>query len=121
MTSGIPRNELERQAAERMAWQGYSLREIAEELDIPQSTIYGWVKGALRPANQVRTLEPEEVDTLLYLLNRERLSMEAACKRLHIGQHTARRYVQRLPRRYTYRGRTEVGGRLGPLRMGWDA
>lgn len=86
------------QRAQHLAWEGMSLSEISREMDIPQSTVYGWLNGSsvLGPnRKRYRELDDETVGRVLEIMSKG--GLDAVRLELRVSEDVIKRYIEFVP------------------------
>lgn len=91
---------------EEFSKQYYKIREVAEILDVPQSTLRFWEKEfpmikPTRSSHNIRYYRPQDIEQLRiihYLIKEKGLKIEAAREQLRSNRHNVSRRVEIIDR-----------------------
>lgn len=87
---------------EELSKQYYKIKEVAEILDVPQSTLRFWEKEfpmikPIRSSHNIRYYRPQDIELLRiihYLIKDKGLKIEAAREQLRSNKHNVSRRVE---------------------------
>lgn len=91
---------------EELSKQYYKIKEVAEILDVPQSTLRFWEKEfpmikPIRSSHNIRYYRPQDIELLRiihYLIKDKGLKIEAAREQLRSNRHNVSRRVEIIDR-----------------------
>ncbi|MBE6313807.1 MAG: MerR family transcriptional regulator [Bacteroidales bacterium] len=91
---------------EELSKQYYKIKEVAEILDVPQSTLRFWEKEfpmikPIRSSHNIRYYRPQDIELLRiihYLIKDKGLKIEAAREQLRSNKHNVSRRVEIIDR-----------------------
>lgn len=91
---------------EELCKQYYKIKEVAEILDVPQSTLRFWEKEfpmikPIRSSHNIRYYRPQDIELLRiihYLIKDKGLKIEAAREQLRSNKHNVSRRVEIIDR-----------------------
>ena len=91
---------------EELSKQYYKIKEVAEILDVPQSTLRFWEKEfpmikPIRSSHNIRYYRPQDIELLRiihYLIKDKGLKIEAAREQLRSNKHNVSRRVETIDR-----------------------
>lgn len=91
---------------EELSKQYYKIKEVAEILDVPQSTLRFWEKEfpmikPIRSSHNIRYYRPQDIEQLRiihYLIKDKGLKIEAAREQLRSNKHNVSRRVEIIDR-----------------------
>lgn len=91
---------------EELSKQYYKIKEVAEILDVPQSTLRFWEKEfpmikPIRSSHNIRYYRPQDIELLRiihYLIKDKGLKIEAAKEQLRSNKHNVSRRVEIIDR-----------------------
>ncbi len=91
---------------EELSKQYYKIKEVAEILDVPQSTLRFWEKEfpmikPIRSSHNIRYYRPQDIELLRiihYLIKDKGLKIEAAREHLRSNRHNVSRRVEIIDR-----------------------
>ena len=91
---------------EELSKQYYKIKEVAEILDVPQSTLRFWEKEfpmikPIRSSHNIRYYRPQDIEQLRiihYLIKDKGLKIEAAIEQLRSNKHNVSRRVEIIDR-----------------------
>ena len=91
---------------EELSKQYYKIKEVAEILDVPQSTLRFWEKEfpmikPIRSSHNIRYYRPQDIEILRiihYLIKDKGLKIEAAREQLRSNKHNVSRRVEIIDR-----------------------
>ena len=91
---------------EELSKQYYKIKEVAEILDVPQSTLRFWEKEfpmikPIRSSHNIRYYRPQDIELLRiihYLIKYKGLKIEAAREQLRSNKHNVSRRVEIIDR-----------------------
>ena len=91
---------------EELSKQYYKIKEVAEILDVPQSTLRFWEKEfpmikPIRSSHNIRYYRPQDIELLRiihYLIKDKGLKIEAAREQLRSNKHNVSRRVEVIDR-----------------------